>query len=127
CLGRAYVTLAGAGSILEVEVFEAQEGAPRLRVGRAYAVGGAPRRIAVTSSGRWAFVTDAEAPEVARVDLETGAVERLPLGGLGGAVAVSPDEELLVVARPQTLDMVVVADATGGGFASGANPVDAQP
>lgn len=111
CIGRVYVTLAGRGEVLPVDLVEDTAGLS-LVPGAALVVGGAPARIAATADGRFLFVTDSVAPELVRVDVAQGIVERLPIGEVGDPLAVSSDGTLVVVGRPAARDVVVVQAAS---------------
>ncbi len=115
------MALNGLGAVAEIAVNDlgadaaVQTGELELR--RLFSVGGAPFELAISNSGNLLFVADSAAPEVARIDLGSGAVDRRNIGGLGGPMAVSQDDTLLVVGRPALRDLVVLENADGPSFA----------
>ncbi len=125
CAGWVYLALAGSGVVLGVEV-RVDGDVVSLERGRVFNVGGRPSRLAVGPAGRILYATDVEPPEdegavgrgtVVRIDVETGAIERRDIGGIGGPLAVSTDGRVLVVGRPRLRDVVLLRDADGPGFA----------
>jgi hypothetical protein len=111
CLGRAYVAMRAAGTILTVDVLESASKTLSLDVSRLYPVGGAPLRLAAHPTEALLYMTDAASPELVQLDLTTGKLVRAPLGGVGGPIAVS--EDWIAVGRPETRDVVVLTGAAG--------------
>ena len=123
CLGRFYVALAGRGSIASFEVQGVDGGVPSIVALGEFAVGGAPTALAVQpASGRFVFASDAIATEVVRVDAVTGAIDRIDVGAVPGALVMSQDGGALVVARPRLRDVVVI-----GGIGDAPAIDDADP
>jgi DNA-binding beta-propeller fold protein YncE len=133
CLGRFYVSLAGAGVVAAFEVSHAHTpGAastdpdPTLTLVRTYAVGGAPVSLALDPTATLLFVADTDGNTVLRVDLDSGAVlDRFDVGDQPGAVAVSNDGTVLAVARPRLSDLVFFADISSS--QPSAEPLDVDP
>lgn len=119
CIGRAYVALPSVGMIAAVDVVQDASGVASVKVAQYLAVGGTPTRLAVHPADRNAlFATDALAPDVIRVDLATGKASRTFIGAPGGALALSPDGTMLLVARPELHDVLVLTNAAGTSIAA---------
>lgn len=118
CLARVYVSLAASGSVLVVDLKTTVDDANNVTAGpffvpvRAYDVGGEPQRIALSWDGAYLYATDNLAPEVVRVGLGAStSIERRDIGGIGGPVAVARDNDVLLIGRPQSRDVVVMSGA----------------
>ncbi len=112
CLGRFFVSLAGRGSVLAVEV---QEGPAIVPVAE-HVTGGAPTHLAAHPTLDLVFASIGE--EVVRLDGTAGTVlDRLAVDAPAGPLAVSTDGAALVVTRPTARDLLVF-DGAGGGAVS---------
>ncbi len=131
CLARVYISLAASGVVLVVDLKTSLDSAGNVVAGpffvpvRAYDVGGGPQRLAASWDGRFVYATDDAATEVVRIGVGTGAasIERRDIGGVGGPIAVSRDDDVLLIGRPLSRDVVVMqgaGDATWSVF--DANP-----
>ncbi|HET6346063.1 MAG TPA: hypothetical protein VFH51_14095, partial [Myxococcota bacterium] len=125
CLGRAFIAMRAAGTILAVDVLEPAAGSVALEVSRIYPVGGAPLRLAAHPTEALLYMTDAASPELVQLNLTTGKLVRAPLGGVGGPIAVS--EDWIAVGRPETRDVVVLTGAGGKIIEGPFSAVDANP
>lgn len=134
CTYDFYITLSGQGAIAIAELTEsipASSGltAATLDLRNVLAVGGAPMQLAVSPNNQFLFATDAALPTLAgpaqfvRVEIGTGAVSHIQLPpvitsgstlqsvpseqrALGGAIEVSGDGRVVIVARPSLQDLV---------------------
>ena len=124
CLARVYVSLAATGVVLVVDLKTALDAGKNVIAGpffvpvRAYDVGGEPQRLAASWDGRFVYATDNTAPQVVRIGVAGAAssIERRDIGGIGGPVAVSRDDDVLLVGRPLSRDVVVMQGAGDGSW-----------
>ncbi|MEZ0313964.1 MAG: YncE family protein [Myxococcota bacterium] len=125
CLARVYVALAATGVILVVDLKTTLDGSGNVIAGpfftpvRAYDVGGEPQRLAASWDGNFVYATDNTAPQVVRIGVSSSvsSIERRDIGGIGGPVAVSRDNDVLLVGRPLSRDVVVMQGAGDGTWA----------
>jgi hypothetical protein len=120
CIGRAYVAARQASKVVPWDLREAADGSLSLVSGAPIAINGKPLRMAVDANAQALFVTDASSPNLLRVPLTSagGSVTAsVALGSFGGPVALSADGTMVVVGRPLTQDIVVLAS-------NGASAVD---
>lgn len=94
-------TLAGTLAVLDV-------GGPSLRLAKTIPVGPEPRGVALSRDGQRAYVALTTADAVAAVDLEDGKVTRSPAGARPWFVALSPDEQTLVVDGSRSRDVTLL-------------------
>lgn len=115
CAGTVFVSLAASGVVVELEVrtLPASEEAT-IFAARVFAVGGSPGALAVSPDGNTLLVADSEAFDVARVDVNSGAVDYggsgeplRNLGALAGPLAFSTDGRTAVVGRGRFRDVLV--------------------
>lgn len=104
------IALSGAGSILSLRVWQNESGI-HLEPERLYTVGGQPAAIAIDGAGQWLFFTDPAQSMLQRLDLVSGLVEQLDIGGIGGPLAVLADGSMAVVGRPIFNDLVIIGEA----------------
>jgi len=113
CSGRFAVSLSGAGAVSVVVVNESEAGDVSVEVENVFEVGGTPGPLAASADGRLIFVGDTLSDEVVRLDLMSGAVDRVNVGAVPGALAVSTLGRHLLVSRPAYHDVVVFDGASG--------------
>jgi hypothetical protein len=113
CAGRFFVSLAGLGSVLALDVIVEGERA-ELVASREYDVGGAPGALALDRTGTFLFVADTGTNDIRRIEVGSGTVVGpFDAGAPIGSLAVSPSGQTLVIGRPSQLDVTFLGDASG--------------
>jgi hypothetical protein len=130
CLGRVYVALREAGSIVALDLLMPAVGPPQLVVQQTLPVpGGAPLALALHPQGDVLFATDAVQAVIYRLTLgpAPSVPEEFPLDpllgaadqGTGGPLALGGDATTLAIGRPLLRDVVLLANASHTDVRSG--------
>lgn len=134
CLGRAYVGLRRLNAVAAIDVRQAlSDGSLSLVVDSTVALGAAPVRMAAHPTTEVLFITDAQAPQLLRINLAAqgslnqAVISRVDLRAPGGAVAVSGDGKVVAVARPAYQDVALWVSDTGDVASGTLAPLDANP
>lgn len=106
CAGVFVVSLPGTDALAEVIIREELLG-PVAEVRSVYALPGKPGELTVAPSGKFVYAADTSQPQVYRVELGSGFTDSWDTGVTPGVMAVSTNERFLVVARPETDDLII--------------------
>jgi hypothetical protein len=108
CLGFFYVSFPTSAQIGRVRLDNDTN--PTLTLEATWTLGGTPTTMVVDPLGQWVFVVDAGSSEVVRVKVSDQQLTRWNIGAPGGAIALSADGTLLLVARPAYHDIVILSE-----------------
>ena len=114
CIAKAWATVPSAGEVVEFTIIRESAGY-QWTTERILSVGGTPWDLEIASDNSRLVGTDLEGQRIFSVDLSNEDVQSLSIGTIAGPISLSTDNQVLLVARPQLEDALLldVAELTG--------------
>lgn len=108
CVVRAWASLPLAGAVAEFSLSRDDSGAYIWTEEARFDSGGVPWEIVTSRDGSMIFGSDIGTPEVFQIRTSNGELERVSTSTSPGPISISTDDRTLLVARPQSRDVLLL-------------------